>query len=127
MTEIQAGGLFLAVFTSPCSSFAHVKHRVLLSGASRDYGYFGGRLCKVTLREFAGAIALEAALAVISLRAQEGPQSSSGADGPTQQEDTAAKKKDKKKGKGAGDATYCTTRQSSFYSDAMEAPQPILS
>ena len=66
---------------------------------------------------------------MISLRAQEGPQSSSSADGSTQQEDTAPKKKDKKKGKGAGDATYCTTRpcQSYFYSDAMKAPQPILS
>lgn len=48
-------------------------------------------------------IALEAQLAVLCLRIQEGPHSS--AEAAPAAEDAAAKKKDKKKGKGAGDIT----------------------
>ena len=46
-------------------------------------------------------------MAVVALRAQEGPQSSS-TEAPAAQEDAAAKKKDKKKAKGAGDKTHHT-------------------
>ncbi len=50
----------------------------------------------------AEAIAVEAVLAVVCLRAQEGPVVAESTEGTAAQEEPA-KKKDKKKGKGGGD------------------------